>query len=215
MTSYLKNQTGLTVRRLLQILSLGGIFLGLALYWQLAARPEAPRPDAPTAGQARPELRQALELLAGELRALGQAEPAAPPAAALLSAGPTHLSFRDPAADPQAAALVPTLTYILSAGNLVRNDGGFARVLCTNLDLLEFSYRLDDGRRLSRPDADQLPRVRAIDLTLIARLDAPGDSAQATRRGFRLPSGATYTPPADGRPRRQLSTSVHLRGALP
>lgn len=212
MMSYLNNQAGLTVRNLLRGLTLAGLVLALGFY---LAAPPAPPPPAATA-EPRPDQRQALELLAGELRTLNLAEPPADPAAALVGAGPTLLSFRAPAAPAvQAEPLVPVVTYIFSAGNLVRNDGSFARVLCGGLDLLEFSYRLNDGRRLSRPGPEELSRIRAIELTLIAKLDTPAAPGQPARRNFRLPSGATYTPPDDGRPRQQLSTSVQLRHAEP
>lgn len=210
MTSYLNNQAGVTVRNLLRGLSLMGVLLGVALYF--TARPEHPRPSAPLAGETRPEVRHALELLAGELRALNQSATTKAPAAALLGAGPAYLRFQlSPAAEESDQALVPAVTYVFSAGNLVRNDGGFARVLCGGLDLLEFSYLLDDGRRLGRPEASELSRIQGIELTLIAPFDAPMESAAAARRSFRLPSGASFTPPADGRPRRQFSTRVQLR----
>ncbi|KIH75443.1 hypothetical protein SAMN05660860_03428 [Geoalkalibacter ferrihydriticus] len=205
------NQKGITVRNLLVLLSLIGALVGSALLF--SSPDSAPRPDTPQREESFSTQRQALQQLAGDLRTLSTSLAHAPATSGLISADATHLTFRVNPPGEMAETLDPRLTYIFSAGNLVRNDGSFARILAADIDFLEFSYILADGRRSAAPHAREFKDIRAVEVTLIA------PTHQATpapaRRVFRLPSGATFTAPAKGPPRRMLSTTVNLRVAHP
>ncbi|WP_429884696.1 hypothetical protein [Geoalkalibacter halelectricus] len=201
----LGNQKGITVRNLLLLLALIGALGAGTLSLFFAG--SSPRQEQAPADPQLSQHRLALRVLAADLRAAQAAWPGGRPGGGILSAGPTNLTFRVNPSGEMAESLEPTLTFILSAGNLVRNDGSLAQILADNLDLLEFSYLLANGRRLTSPSPEQFQDIRAVDITLIASNPETTDAP----RVFRLPSGATFAHPTTGPPRRMLSTSVHLR----
>ncbi len=105
-----------------------------------------------------------------------------------------------------------SITYVFSAGNLVRNNGSSARVLAANIDKGEFLYHLDDGTQTTAPASHQLDDIRMVEVTVLARTDQL-DAGYADTRTYTFPSGDTYTPTTDviNYRRRMLTTTVRCR----
>ncbi len=102
---------------------------------------------------------------------------------------------------------------IPSLGREMGGAEGF-QPLADNVEALEFNYILDNGNTTTTPNAAQLPRIQAVQISLLARSEQPSkDFMHQTRNnaGYVTGSGAIWNPPRDQFRRRMIVTTIQLR----
>lgn len=96
------------------------------------------------------------------------------------------------------------------AADLGRDTGGNLQPIAEHIHAIEFNYILKDGTRSLTPSFFQLPDIRAVQISILARA-SHFDSNYLNSMTYTTGSGATWGPFNDNYKRRFVTTTVQCR----
>ncbi|OGR22218.1 MAG: hypothetical protein A2277_15205 [Desulfobacterales bacterium RIFOXYA12_FULL_46_15] len=96
------------------------------------------------------------------------------------------------------------------AADLGRNTGGAFQPIAENIHAVEFNYILEDGTRTTAPSAFQLPLIRSVQISILAR-ESARDKDFFNTITYTTGSGAVWGPFNDNFKRRFTTVTIQCR----
>jgi len=91
-----------------------------------------------------------------------------------------------------------------------RNDGAGFQPIAENIQSIEFHYILEDGTTATTPTFSQLPEIRAVQISILARASAI-DKTFINAATYTTGTGTVWGPFNDNYKRRFVTTTIHCR----
>jgi type IV pilus assembly protein PilW len=223
-TSLRYSNQGFTLIELMIALAVSLLALG-AIYSTFQSQHRSYQVQQETADMHQ-NIRAAMFYMQREIRMAG-CDPLSIANARIITANATKINFTEdvvgntPGSNPDGATDDPNedITYSLDANkNLMRNTGAGDKVVAQNIDALDFVY-LDGASppNVLNPGgidvaADDLSKIRAVEITIVARTTDPLLYGSQNNRSYLNQQGAQiYAAPGDHVSRRLLTSYIKCR----